>query len=121
MSIVIKILLRIVGLLVVVGAVAAVWYGFEKADQARGLEQSIYAQRSLNVRRSGEAKEAGLKKITEFEQGIEAKKTERTIWFGVAAVAFFAGLGLAMLPSSRKRKASVTEPSPAQSQDAPSA
>jgi hypothetical protein len=113
---VIKILLQLVGLLIVVGGVGAVWFGFERIDEARGLEQNITAQRSQNVRRSAEAKEEGLKKIAEFEQGIEAKKMERNLWFGVALVALVAGLGFVLGPSSRKRKTSAVAPTPAPSQ-----
>jgi hypothetical protein len=120
MSIMIKILLPIIGLLIVVGAVAAAWKGFEKVDDVRRLEQSIYVQRSQNAYgRSEEAKESGEKKIVEFEQGIETKKTERNIWFGVAAAALVAGLGIALVPSSRKSKNSVATTAPAQIEDAP--
>ena len=118
----IKILLPIVGLLIVVGAVAAAWKGFEKVDDVRRLEQSIYVQRSQNARGGpGTSTEAGEEKIAEFEREAEAKKTERNIWFGVGAAAMVVGLGIALVPSSRKRRVSVAEPSPAQSQDVPSA
>jgi uncharacterized protein YjeT (DUF2065 family) len=125
MSIVSKILLRIIGLFMVIGAVVAVWFGFERIEEARGLEQNIYTQRSQNVRRSPGAKEAGLNKITEFERDIEAKKVERNLWLGGALVALVAGLGLALGPTSRKRKISVatptpsSEPGPTQVEDAP--
>src|SRR5258708_32489208 len=113
MSIMIKILLPIVGLLIVVGAVAAAWKGFEKVDDVRRLEQSIYVQRSQNAYgRTEEAKEAGEEKIAEFEQGIETKKTERNIWFGVGAAAPDAGIGIALMPSSRQRETSLGTSTP---------
>ncbi|MFL5242272.1 MAG: hypothetical protein ACJ8FY_09205 [Gemmataceae bacterium] len=116
----VKILLRIFGMAAVVGGGVAAWYGLESADDVRRLEQSIYVQRSQNAySRSPAAKETGQAKIEEFERGIEKKKTEKNIWFGVAVVALIIGVGIVVLPSSRKRKASVTDPAPVQIPDAP--
>jgi hypothetical protein len=121
MSIMIKILLRIVGLLIVLGAVAAAYEGLEKVDDIRRKEQSVYVQRSQNAYGGhGESPEVGEEKIAEFEREIEAKKTWRNIWFGGAALALVGGLGIALAPLSSKRKVSVAGQAPAQNQDAPS-
>jgi len=62
--------------------------------------------------RPGSNKEKLEEKIAESQQGIEKKKTERNIWFGVAAVAVVGGLGMALVPSSRKRKIPAAKPAP---------
>jgi hypothetical protein len=115
-----KMLLRIAGLLIVAGAVAAAWFGYETLDEIGGLEAEIAKQESQKAfSKSKAGKEEAQEKITECEQGIEKKTTDRNVWFGAAFGALVVGLVMALLPSSRKRKARAAAPAPAQTQDAP--
>jgi hypothetical protein len=110
----IKVLLRVVGVLLAVGGVAAGWFGYATLDEVQGLEQNIYVERSQMAYGKSEArKEKGEKSIEGWQGEIEGKKTASYIWFGGAAVALVAGVSMVLLPSSRKkRKAAVAEPAP---------
>jgi hypothetical protein len=103
-------LLRVVGLLLAIWGVGAIWGRFGAIDEIGKLEQEIYVQKSQIAYGRGFGSRAGEKKIAECEQAIEKKKTERTIWFGAAAVGLVVGLGAALAPSARKRKVSATKP-----------
>jgi hypothetical protein len=113
----IKALVLIAGLLVVVGAVTAAWFGVGVSEDIQKLDAQIYAQRSDNAyKRAGEA---GEKKIAAYQQQIEEKKGERTIWFGAALGAFAVGLAMTFLSMTGKRKRKVSDDGlvPAQSQE----
>jgi hypothetical protein len=122
---VIKILLRVAGVLIALGGVAAAWVGSERHRYAEQVGQNIYVERSqmANPGAGAARKEAGEKKIAEWEQEIEETKTETYLWFGGAAAALVVGVSMALLPSTRKRKVSVPKQAPAQNppqnQDAP--
>jgi hypothetical protein len=123
----IKLLLRIAGVLIAVGGVAAAWMGLERVEDIRKLDSEIYVQLSQGAFGGPRNKEKADKKIEETKEKIETTTTQRNIWLGAAAVALIVGLGMALLPSSRKRKvraarSTPTEnagPVPAQNPEAP--
>jgi hypothetical protein len=110
-------LLRVVGLLIAVGGLAAGWMGFVAVDEIKGLE----GNRDVAITHKGRSgtKEAGEKKIADAEQAVEKKKTERNLWFGAGAGGLVVGLVLALLPSSGKRKVPAAAPAPAPNPEAP--
>jgi hypothetical protein len=113
----VKILLRILGVLLVAAAPLAAWRGFVARDDIRGLENGIDTTRSEMAYRL--PKQKGEEKIAEYRQRIEAKQRDRDLWFELAAGAVVVGICLAFLPSSRKRKVPAAGPVPAQHPEAP--
>jgi hypothetical protein len=106
-----KILLRIVGVLLILAALPAAWLGFEAMDTL-GLENDISAREAEIGKRI--TKERGEEQIAGYRRQIAEKNVQRNIWLPVAAGALVVGVGLALLPSSGKRKVPVAEPAPGQ-------
>jgi flagellar basal body-associated protein FliL len=98
-----KVLLRLLGVLLVVGALAAGWMGFDAWDQSQKHEMEAYVQQAEKARSKSPEKEE--QKIADAEQTAKAKTTESYILFGAAAVGLIVGICLVLLPSSAKRKA----------------
>jgi hypothetical protein len=95
--------LRVAGVLIVLGGVAAAWFGIGANDDIPGLEGNINTTRS-EMAGKRRPREKGEVEIAKFEREIWWKKTERNVLLGVATVALIVGFGLMLLPSSRKRK-----------------
>jgi hypothetical protein len=115
----IKIVLRVIGVLFVVGALLAAWFGFEAHEDMQKWNSESIKQQSEN--NSPRRRPDGEQKLAEDLEQIEKKKVERNIWLGAATGALVVGLGMVLLPSSRKRKAPRAEPvsAPAPDQPAP--
>jgi len=115
----VKVLLRVVGVLVVLGGVAAAWMGAERVRDAERLDMNIYAERSqIAMPGTPEARvQAGRQNMAGWEQEIQSKKVESYVWFGAAVVALVAGVLMVLLPSTGKRKVAAGR-APARSADA---
>jgi hypothetical protein len=100
-----KLLLRVGGVLIVVGGLAAAWFGIGANDDISGLEGNINTTKS-EIAGKRRPLEKGESEIANFEREIWWKKTERNGLLGVATVALIVGFGLILLPSSPKRKVS---------------
>jgi hypothetical protein len=116
----IKAVIRIVGMLIALGGAAAGWFGVETTDEIRGLENEITVQTAAIARAKGNAPKAKAK-ITECEQEIEAKRTQRNFRWGVAVGALIVGLGMAIGPSVERRKPRAARPAPEKDQAAAAA
>jgi hypothetical protein len=118
----IKILVRVLGVLIAVEAVFLVARGFDAFDEMRKLDATITRTESELVGHRT-PQDVGEQKIAEYRQQIAKKQTEGTIWFGAAAGVLLVGIGTALAPSflrpSRKKKVAAAEPAPAQKQEAP--
>jgi hypothetical protein len=107
--IVVKTLIRVIGLLLAVGGLFAVWLGFEAHDDIRKWENEIIKQESENMSPRRLPGDEGKQKIVASQQQIEKKTMERNLWFGAAVGALIVGGVLVLLPSSGKRKKPVLQ------------
>jgi hypothetical protein len=114
----IKILFQVVGLIVAVWGVVALWPAFEAIDKIRGAEDEMIKLTSERAR-PGSSKAAVDKGIAEQEQAIGKKRVEMYVWFGLAAGGIILGLCMALLPPGRKRKVPAGEPAPEPKQQTP--
>jgi hypothetical protein len=105
-----RVLLRVVGCLLILAAVAAAWFASGQQDSMRGQLATIEARqaergKTLPVERAD-------KEIAAAEAANELMKTRMYFWYGAAAVFLIVGVVLVLLPSGGRRKAPAAEPPP---------
>jgi hypothetical protein len=105
-----RVLLRVVGCLLIVAALAAAWY-------AAGEQEGMQGQRATISAREGErgktiSVEKANQQIADAEATIESLRLRMYLWYGAAAALLVVGVLLVALPSRGKRKAPAAEPPP---------
>lgn len=98
-----NLLLRLIGLLIVADALFIAYRGFEAFEHIQAQEAEIYT-REAHIEHDKLSKEEGDKRLAGPRAQLEERKTFRNIQFSVAIGALIVGLGLILLPSSRKVK-----------------
>lgn len=97
----IRALLLIVGLLVAGAAVYPTWQGAEANEDMHKWKNEITKLESAKL---GGKLRGGDLEIEKAQERVEDKTIVRNLWFVVAVETLILGVGLAVLPSSRKRK-----------------
>jgi hypothetical protein len=114
----VNLLVRLVGLLIVVGGLFVAWRGMEAVEDMRRENMEIFKiENELSANRF--PKEAGERNLAASRQRLEERTTYRNIQFTIAVGALILGLGMIFLPSSRKRKVSVAKTGPVPKAPAP--
>lgn len=108
-----RMLIRILGLLLILGALPAAWFGFEALDDIRAHRVEIDKLRN-EMAAHRFPKEAGEKAVVASQQRIADQKRAIFPWFGTAVGGLVLGGCLVLLPSSRKRKTPVLQTGPNQ-------
>jgi hypothetical protein len=105
----IRILLAMVGLILAVGALYPVWVAFDAHDKIRGYDNEIVKVQS-EMARSHKKEDP---RIGEFQAKMGEATNERNTWAAAACASLIVGLGLVLIPGSKRRKRSVVESAPA--------
>ena len=108
-----QMLTRVIGLVFILGALPAAWFGFEALDDIRAHRMEIFQLKS-EMAAHRFPKERGEKAVAASQQRIEEQQRAAYPWFGTAVGGLVLGGGLALLPSSRKRKKPVLQVGPNQ-------
>ncbi|HEY7312795.1 MAG TPA: hypothetical protein VH643_25755 [Gemmataceae bacterium] len=103
-----QMLIRGVGLLLILGALPAAWFGFEALDDIRAHRVEIDKLKS-EMAAHRFPKEQGEKGVAASQQRIADQKRAIYLWFGAAVGALVLGGGLVLFPSSRKPKKPILQ------------
>jgi hypothetical protein len=103
-----RVLLRVVGCLLIVAAVAATWYASGEQEGIQRQFASIDTSEGQRNRRI--SAEKADEQIAEAQTMIESLSLRMYVGYGAAAASLVVGVLLVALPSRRERKAPVAEP-----------
>jgi hypothetical protein len=97
----VPIYLRILGVLLILAAVPAAWFAFTAMERIQPLENDIDSlEAQVNMRMTREQADQAM---AGPRQELGEKVLQRNILIPVAGVALAVGVGLVLLPSSRKK------------------
>jgi hypothetical protein len=93
--------LRILGVLLILAAVPAAWFAFTAVERIQALESDIESHEAqVNMRMTREQAD---QVIVPARQELDEKIIQRNVLIPAAALALAVGVGLTLLPSSRKK------------------
>jgi hypothetical protein len=101
------VLLRVVGCLLLLAALAAAWFGAGEQEDMKGQVATIRARegergKRLSVKKANE-------QIADAEAAIEGMTQRMYLWYGAAAACLVVGALLLLLPSRGRRKVPAAE------------
>jgi hypothetical protein len=104
------VLLRVVGCLLIVAALAAAWYASGEQEGIQGQLATINSREGERGRRI--SAEKADQEISEAQATIESMRLRMYVGYLAAAASLAVGVFLVTLPSRGKRKAPAAEPTP---------